>query len=69
MWTNGKLARKFNCSNKFVEICLSYSGVDDTARKAEMAAKLEAVKTQWGPRRRKAREDAAKRYQLAFRGD
>lgn len=69
VWTNGKLARKFGCSNSFISICLSYCEVDDTARKTEMDSKLEAVKVKWGPRRRRAREDRAKRLELAFRGD
>lgn len=67
-WTNGKLARKFGCSNSFISICLSYSGVDDTNRKELMKARLEAVKAKWGPRRTKAREDRLKRYNLAFIG-
>jgi hypothetical protein len=69
VWTNGKLARKFGCSNSFISICLSYSEVDVTDRRAEMKAKLEAVKAKWGPRRTKAREDREKRYQLWFKDD
>lgn len=43
--------------------------MDDSARKQEMAAKLQAAKEAWGPRRRKAREDRAKRFELAARGE
>ena len=68
-WTNAKLARKFNCSSLFISICLTQSGVDNTRRKKEMQEKLEAVKARWGPRRRKAREEHEKRFQLALRGD
>ena len=68
-WNNTKLARKFNCSSTFVSICLRECGVDDTQRKLEMKAKLEAIKTKWGPRRRKAREEQDKRFELAYRGD
>jgi len=69
VWTNTKLARKFNCSSFFISICLSQSGVDDTQRKKEMKAKWEAVQAKWGPRRRKAREDREKRVELALRGE
>jgi hypothetical protein len=69
VWSNNRLARKFNCSSTFISICLSQCGVDDTARKAEMKAKWEAVKAKWGPRRRKAREDHQKRLEMACRGD
>jgi hypothetical protein len=69
VWTNGKLARKFGCSNSFISICLSHSGLDNSEREAEMKAKLEAVKAKWGPRRRKAREEREKRLELAFRGE
>ncbi|CAL3967645.1 unnamed protein product [Diplocarpon coronariae] len=70
-WTNTKLARKFNCSSLFISICLSQAGLgmDNSARKAEVAAKLQARKDAWGPRRRKAREDKAKRFEMAKRGD
>jgi hypothetical protein len=68
-WTNAKLARKFNCSSTFISICLRECGVDNTERKKEMEAKMEAIKAKWGPRRRKARADADKRYELAYRGE
>lgn len=68
-WTCMKLARKFNCSTFFVSICLSQCGGDDSQRKQEMKEKLEAVRARWGPRRRKAREDRSKRYELANRGE
>ncbi len=70
VWTNTKLAKKFNCSSTFISICLSQAGgVDTSIRKAEMQAKWEAIKAKWGPRRLKAREDAQKRYEAAYRGD
>ncbi|KAH9218796.1 mitochondrial ribosomal protein subunit L20-domain-containing protein [Leptodontidium sp. 2 PMI_412] len=69
-WTNTKLSRKFNCSNHFISICLDGCGAEGNAeRKKAMAEELEAVKSQWGPRRRKAREDRAKRFELALKGE
>ncbi len=68
-WTNNKLAKKFNCSNHFIETCLAYCGVDNTKRKSEMKAKFEAAEARWGPRRRKAREETQRRFDLAYRGD
>ncbi|KAG4429277.1 hypothetical protein IFR05_015244 [Cadophora sp. M221] len=69
-WTNNKLSRKFNCSNHFISICLDGCGAaGDAERKKAMAEELEAVKSQWGPRRRKAREDRAKRFELALKGE
>ncbi|KUJ15777.1 uncharacterized protein LY89DRAFT_685717 [Mollisia scopiformis] len=68
-WTCAKLARKFNCSTFFVSICLTQCGVDNTQKKKEMQEKLEAIQARWGPRRRKAREERAKRYELANRGE
>jgi hypothetical protein len=68
-WDNTKLARKFNCSSVFISICLSQCGVDDSKRKKEMQEKLEAIKARWGPRRRKAKEEQERRYQLAYRGE
>ncbi|KAH8820941.1 mitochondrial ribosomal protein subunit L20-domain-containing protein [Xylogone sp. PMI_703] len=64
-WTRTKLAKKFNCSALFVRICCEAS---KEKKEAEMA-KLEAVKARWGPKRRMAREDRAKRRELAFLGD
>jgi hypothetical protein len=48
---------------------LSQCGVDDSKRKKEMQEKLEAIKARWGPRRRKAKEEQERRYQLAYRGE
>ncbi|KAE8454005.1 hypothetical protein EG329_007781 [Mollisiaceae sp. DMI_Dod_QoI] len=68
-WTCAKLARKFNCSTFFVSVCLSQCGADDSQRKKDMQEKLEAIRARWGPRRRKSREDRAKRLELATRGE
>ncbi|KAK2625002.1 hypothetical protein QTJ16_005371 [Diplocarpon rosae] len=70
-WTNTKLARKFNCSSLFISICLSRAGMDEenSVRKAEVAAQAQARRDAWGPRRRKAREDRFKRFEMAKRGD
>lgn len=68
-WTNRTLARKFNCSSEFVSVCLRHAGGDPSARKAEMKAKWEYISSQWGPRRKKAREDRQKRWDAALRGE
>jgi hypothetical protein len=68
-WDNTRLARKFNCSSLFISICLAECGVDNTQRKKEMKEKFEAIQARWGPRRRKAREDQERRFQLAYRGE
>ncbi|KAN0108541.1 Mitochondrial ribosomal protein subunit L20 domain containing protein [Hyaloscypha variabilis] len=67
-WTNAKLARKFNCSSLFISICLTQCTADNTKRKLELKQKKEAIEARWGPRRRKAREEQERRFQLAYRG-
>ncbi|RKF54042.1 putative 60s ribosomal protein [Golovinomyces cichoracearum] len=67
VWTNKKLARKFNCSSEFISVCLRHAGGDPTARKAEMKAKWEYIESRWGPRRKKAREERQKRWAIALR--
>lgn len=69
VWTNTKLARKFNCSSMFISICFSQSGIDDTKRKAQVKADADAIAARWGPKRTKARADRAKRFELALRGE
>lgn len=69
VWTNRKLARKFQCSSEFVSVCLRHAGGDPSARKAEMKGKWEYIKSQWGPRRNKAHEERQKRWQLALRDE
>ncbi|POS83715.1 hypothetical protein EPUL_005141 [Erysiphe pulchra] len=68
-WTNRKLARKFNCSSEFVSVCLRHAGGDPSRRKAEVKAKWDFVESQWGPRRKKAREDRQKRWDAALRDE
>jgi hypothetical protein len=70
-WSNTKLARKFNCSAFFVTVCLSQAGGGDAValRRNREDAKAQAVKERWGPRRRMAREDRAKRIELALRDE
>jgi hypothetical protein len=68
-WINTRLARKFNCSSRFISICLTQCGVDNTKLKKEMEEKMEAIKARWGPRRRKAKEEQERRFKLAYRGD
>jgi hypothetical protein len=70
-WPNKALARKYNCSSLFVTMCLKElpgdGGPAEEARKTRVQTKLEAVKERWGPTRRMAREDRAKRIELALR--
>ncbi|MCJ1444805.1 MAG: hypothetical protein MMC23_005308 [Stictis urceolatum] len=59
-WTKKKLAEKFGCSELFVAMCVQAS----ETRKEWAKANLERVKERWGPRRRGAREERAKRREL-----
>ncbi|KAI6248102.1 hypothetical protein HI914_03660 [Erysiphe necator] len=68
-WTNKKLARKFNCSSEFVSVCLRHAGGDPSKRKAEVKAKWDYIESQWGPRRKKAREERQKRWHAALRDE
>ena len=64
-WSCSKLARKYNCSAFFIKMC-----VQAPQEKKELERqKLEAVKARWGPRRTKAREDKAKRWELILRDE
>jgi hypothetical protein len=67
VWTNKKLARKFNCSTMFISICSSQCGADDSAWMASEKKRLDLVKEKWGPRRRMAHEDKLKRMEMALR--
>jgi hypothetical protein len=67
VWTNKRLARKFNCSTMFISICVSQSGGDDKAWKASEKARLNKIKEDWGPRRLMAHEDKLKRMEMALR--
>ncbi|CZS87877.1 hypothetical protein WAI453_000259 [Rhynchosporium graminicola] len=69
-WTNNKLSRKFNCSHHFISICLDNCDVPGIEKRKKLIAdQEEVVKASWGPRRRKAREDRAKRIDLALKGE
>ncbi|KAI9858432.1 MAG: hypothetical protein M1824_004299 [Vezdaea acicularis] len=57
VWTRQKLAKRFNCSSLFVGMVCEAS----KEQKQRQAQKLEDVKARWGPRRRTAREDRARR--------
>ncbi|KAI0998736.1 hypothetical protein K3495_g9459 [Podosphaera aphanis] len=69
LWTNKKLAKKFNCSSEFVSVCLRHAGGNPSARKELIKSKLEYVESKWGPRRMKAKEDRQKRWQAALRDE
>ena len=63
-WSVLKLARKFNCSSRFIIMCAS------APEKAELEQKkVEAVRAKWGPRRTKAREDRVKRRELILKDE
>ena len=57
-WSAAKLAKKFDCSKLFVSFCTE-GAVE--IKKKQQAQILEAVKAQWGEKRRKAREERAAR--------
>lgn len=65
-WTISKLAKEFNCSPMFATI---------TTRKApreyleKVQAKLDRIKSRWGPRRSKARADRVKRREMLENGE
>ncbi|MCJ1254037.1 hypothetical protein MMC24_001851 [Lignoscripta atroalba] len=59
-WTRGKLAEKFNCSPLFVTLVCQAS----PQRKEHAKQVIENIKARWGPRRRNAREDRAKRREM-----
>ncbi|PUU83931.1 mitochondrial ribosomal protein subunit L20-domain-containing protein [Tuber borchii] len=57
VWTRGKLAEEFGTSRFFAGMIAEA----DDKRKEKMWAKMEKVKERWGPRRRNARIDRARR--------
>jgi hypothetical protein len=64
-WSQNKLAKKFNCSMHFIQICCQAS-----AEKKELdRQQLEAIKARWGPKRTRAREDRLKRRDLILKDD
>lgn len=52
-----KLAKQFQCSEKFIALC----GPKNPERKKWAVDNLQAVKDRWGPKRRHAREERTKR--------
>ncbi|MCJ1481426.1 hypothetical protein MMC06_001584 [Schaereria dolodes] len=59
-WSQKKLAEKFNCSPLFVTfVCAASREKQEQAKQV-----LENVKARWGPRRRNAREERAKRREM-----
>ena len=64
-WSANKLARKFNCSIFFIQMCCQAP----QEKKELERQKLEAKKVQWGPRRTKAREDKLKRWELILKDE
>jgi Mitochondrial ribosomal protein subunit L20 len=64
-WSTAQLARKFNCSARFIAMCCETTEEKVAAEKE----KLERVKARWGPKRRKAREDRAKRKEIISRDE
>lgn len=63
-WTVSKIARKFNTTSLFVRICTQ----NKERYEANIKAKEEKV-ARMGPRRRKAREDRAKRWEQIYRDE
>lgn len=64
-WSSTRLAKKFNCNARFVAMCCEAPQEKKDLEKA----KLEAVKARWGPKKRMAREDRAKRQEMAKRDE
>ncbi|KAA8896878.1 mitochondrial ribosomal protein subunit L20-domain-containing protein [Sphaerosporella brunnea] len=56
-WNRTELAKKFNCSSLFIGMVCQAS----EQRIAEMAARVEKVKSRWGSKRAAARQDRQRR--------
>ncbi|AEO63467.1 70dddb5d-2b6c-4512-bab2-1054921963d9 [Thermothielavioides terrestris] len=59
------LARRFGCSKLFVLMCCQAP----PEHRARVQAELEATQARWGPRRRAAREERARRFAMLFNGE
>lgn len=57
-WSVTKLAKKYDCSTLFVSMCTKGAA---EAKKQQQEKVLAAVKTSWGEKRRKAREERSAR--------
>ena len=69
-WTRLELARKFECSDLFIAmVCEMGKCPTDPVLRQQWLARRQAEKAQWGPKRRKAREDRAARKLTWGRGD
>ena len=64
-WSVNKLARKFNCSMTFIQMCCQAP----SEKKELERQKVEAIKARWGPKRTRAREDRVKRRDLILRDE
>jgi Mitochondrial ribosomal protein subunit L20 len=64
-WSINNLAKKFQCAPVFI------ATVARTPRdhKATMEARLERVKSRWGPRKTKARNERKKRKEMLYSGE
>ncbi|KAH8195660.1 hypothetical protein TruAng_010167 [Truncatella angustata] len=63
-WSVAALAGKFGCSNFFVMMCCKASA----EHRASETARLDAIKSRWGPIKSKAREERQKRKVLLLKG-
>lgn len=69
-WTRLELARKFDCSDLFIAmVCEMGKCPTDPVLRQQWLTRRQAAKAQWGPKRRKAREDRAARKRTWGRGD
>ncbi|KAL2128849.1 hypothetical protein VTI74DRAFT_8568 [Chaetomium olivicolor] len=59
------LALQFKCTKLFVMMCCQAP----KEHKERVAAEEEKIKARWGPRRRQAREDRARRWGMVFNGE
>jgi hypothetical protein len=63
-WSVGRLARKYNTTNRFILIC-----TQNKEKHEAHHAKVEANIARMGPRRRKAREDRLKRWEQIYKDE
>jgi hypothetical protein len=63
-WTVSKLGRKFNCTSFFVQQCTS--APEHRQKKIDA---MEAAKAREGPRRKKAKEDRKRRWEMVMRDE
>lgn len=59
------LSKRFQCSKLFVLMCCQAP----KEHRDKIAAEADKVKARWGPRRRQAREERGRRFEMLYRGE